>query len=104
MDRTAFINSLAEDLKTTLYSQFKDNFKIEEVNRIDVRVRSEEPVLHVSYELKMQRTDLSIAYENPVERRKRFSFGGFEGEIKPEWSTITGKHTFRGKKIQGKVV
>ena len=95
MDRADFIESLALDLKYELYSQFHHDFKNKEVNRIEVRVRNEEPVLHVTYELKMERTDLSIADENPVEKEKRINFGYYEGTITPEWSTIQGIILFK---------
>ena len=95
MDRADFIELLALDLKYALYSQFHHDFKNKEVNRVEVRVRNEEPVLHVTYELKMERTDLSIADENPVEKEKRINFGYYEGTITPEWSTIQGIILFK---------
>ena len=89
LNREDFVKSLALELRFVLYGKYP--FKNEEVTRIEMRVRNEEPMLHVNYELRMERTDVSIANENPIPQEKRLSFGPYQGTVLPEWSTIEGK-------------
>eukprot|EP00111_Clytia_hemisphaerica_P002005 TCONS_00005662-protein len=86
LDDQNFRTSLERELQSRLYGKYK--FKTRRVDVLWHRVKAEEPYLRVQYEIKMDKTEESIANENPLPKETGLYFGGYEGHVIPEWSTI----------------